>query len=120
MASTSILTFEWVVTGRPERGSDQGRLSFRNSTGVDDASETTASTGATIATPLVPPNNARFMVIIPPSTNHHGLRLTGSTSEVGLPLSSQGGSAVSITTGSSYLLYTTSSTAVTGIRLIWL
>lgn len=120
MASTSIVTLSWEIRGRPEGGSDQGKYTQRNSTGVDDAIETTATTLATAGASLVPPSNTKFMALIMPSTNKVPVRLSGSTAEAGIPLSSQGGSVVCVTTGTTYFVYTTSSTAVTGIRVLWL
>ena len=119
MPSTSILTFKWQIKGRPEGGSDQGSFVQRNSTGVDDALETTATTAMAVASSMVPPNNTRFMAIFPPSTNGLGLRLSGSTLEAGIPLSSHGMSLVCVTTGSTYYLWTTGSSAVSGVRVLW-
>jgi hypothetical protein len=120
--STSIVTFTWEVKGRPEGGSDQGRVTQRNSTGVDNEYETSAGVGIANAAPLVLSTNTRYTLIKPPSTCHAPLRLAGSTAESGIPLSSQGASVVCLvpsgtTTGSAYL-YTTATTAIQGIRVI--
>lgn len=119
MASTSILTYEWVVKGRPEGGSDHGKFTQRNSTGVDDAVETTATTAVGSAAAIVPPANTKFMGLIPPTTNKAPYRLTGSTSESGVPLSSRGFSFVCVTTGTTYFVFTTASTAVSGLRVLF-
>lgn len=108
----------------PASTADKARLhktiSIRasNTSGVEIVSETTAGLGLSGATLLTTPSTkAKFLVITPPSTNTEGLRFTGSTQETGIPLSSQGTCSISIVTATPYYLYTTGSSAVSGIRL---
>ena len=123
MPSTSKVTIETVVTGLPEGGSARSAYSFVNSTATRVALETTVNTGISSATTVSNPVDARTMILIPPSTNKSPYRISQSTAEVGIPLSSQGfyvGSIPPSTTPSTYFLYTTGATAIVGLRVIFL
>lgn len=110
MASTSKVIVETVVSGTPEMGSARSRFETVNSTGTRVALETTIATGISSATTLSNPVDARTLILIPLTTNTSPYRVSGSTSEVGVPLSSQGAAVFSVspsTTPSTWYLYTT-------------
>lgn len=119
MPSTAIVTISGTLTGRDEGGSDQFFIRLQNTSAASYDIQTTATTAQGSPTPLTPPSSAKFLLIEPPSTNRHGLRLTGSTAEAGIPLSSVDPSFFSITTGTFYL-YTTGTDPVPGIRTVFL
>lgn len=123
MASTSLVTIETVVSGLPEGGSARSRYTVTNSTATRVAFETTVNIGIASATTVSNPVNARTMILIPPSSNASPYRISQSTAEVGLPLSSRGFGVFSIppsTTPSTFFLYTTSTRAISGLRAIFL
>lgn len=115
----SRITIQGKITGRDEGASRTFLLKLTNSSGIGVSVETTATTGLTVATALAPPSTkALFLLVSPPSSNESPLRFSGSTAEVGIPLSSSDPSVFSIKQ-TTYYLYTTAASAVAGIRLNW-
>lgn len=123
MATTSKVIIETVVKGLPEGGSARSRYEQSNSSGVRVAIETTFGTGISSATTFSTPANARFMTIVMPTTNTNPWRLAMSTAEVGLALSSRGANVYCLSTestaGSTFYGYTTSTRAISGVRIIY-
>ena len=123
MPTTSKVVIDTLVTGSVEGGSANSHSVMKNSTGCRTAIETTFGVGVANATTFVSPPTAKFLTIIPPSSNASGWRLANSTAEVGLPMSSQGASLLSIvesTAGTTWFAYSTSTRAISGVRIIWL
>ena len=114
----SRVTIQGKITGRDEGASRTFLLRLQNSSGVGVSIETTATTSVATAQSLVPPTKALYLIIAPPSTNESPLRFTGSTSETGIPLSSSDPSVFSVTQ-TTYFLYTTAGSPVSGIRASW-
>lgn len=120
--TTSIVELLGSVTGMLEGGSVKFRSVVRNSTGVRETRELTIGSGISNATTIANPVDAKMMVIAVGDTNTAAYRISGTTSEVGIPCSSAGFIAVSIppsTAANTYHVYTTSTRAITGARLMF-
>lgn len=119
----SRVIIETLVTELPEGGSARSRHELVNSTGVSVAAETTFNTGVSSAASFSNPVNARVLLLFPPTTNTSPYRVSQSTAEVGLPFSSQGPAVLSIspsTVASTYYGWTTSTRAISGMRVLYL
>lgn len=118
----SKVTIETVVTNLPEGGSARSHFEQTNTTGVRVAVETTFGSGVSSATSWTTPPNARHMTIVLPTTNTNPWRLTASTAEVGVALSSHGASVYALpesTSGTQFFAYTTSTRAISGVRIVY-
>jgi hypothetical protein len=118
MSTTATVTISGTLTGRAEGGSDQFFIKLTNTSAASYDVQTTATTAQATATLLTAPTSAKFLLIEPPSTNRNGLRLTGSTAEAGIPLSSVDPTFLSIAS-SVYFVYTTGTDPVPGIRIVF-
>lgn len=79
---------------------------------------TTLSSAAASANSFVPPTNTRLMLIVPPSTNTDAIHLSGSTGEtIGAVLASTGASLLTITTGTTYYLFSTVAAGIPDVRV---
>lgn len=121
--TTSILEIVGKVTGLVEGGSATFRKKMTNSTGVREAREITVGAGIANATTISNPINARAMVLVVGSdTNASPWRISGSTSEVGVPLSSRGFAVFTIppsTVASTYYVYSGTTREITGVRVLF-
>lgn len=117
MASTAAFEIKGTVTGLPQ-GSESVSITITNSTSVGVTEITTLSSAAASANTFTPPTHSRLMLIQPPSTNTDAIHLAGSTSEtVGAVLSSTGASLLTITTGTTYYLYSTVAAGIPDVRV---
>lgn len=121
MSTTSKVIVRTVIKGTQEGGSAQAEYVMVNSTGCRVTIETTFGSGLSSATTFSTPTNAKFMTIIPPTSNAEPWRLAASTVEVGLAMSSQGASVFALSTASAttFYGYTTSTRAISGVRVIF-
>lgn len=122
MATTSKVIVRTIIKGTLEGGSAQSEYTQVNTTGTRVSVETTFGAGVASATTFSSPANARFMTIVLPTTNENSWRLTASTAEVGMALSSQGINVFALpdsTVGSTFYGYTTSTRAISGVRIIY-
>lgn len=122
MPSTSKVIIETLVKGLPEGGSARSRFEQTNTTGSRVTVETTFGTGISSATTFTSPVNARFLTIVLPTSNTNPWRLAATTAEVGLAMSSHGASVFCLpesTAGTEFVAYTSSTRAISGVRLIW-
>lgn len=120
MPTTSQVTVKTEVTGTG--GHSVVTHTQKNTTGVRYAIETTFGAGVANATTFSSPPNAKFMTIILPTSNESGWRLSISTAEVGLPMASQGASNLCLqdtTAGTTFYAYSTSTRAITKVRLLF-
>lgn len=84
--------------------------------------ETTFNTGVSSATTFSSPPNAKWVTISMPSDNTEPWRLTASTAEVGIAMSSHGASVLSLpgsTVGSTFYAYTTGTVSIPGVRIVF-
>lgn len=122
MATTSKVTIKTVVKGTLEGVSAQGEYVMVNTTGCRVIVETTFGAGVANATTFASPPTARFMQVTMPTSNTNPWRLTGSTAEVGLALSSQGTLVYALdesTAGTTFYGYTSSTRAISGVRITY-
>lgn len=119
MSATASITIQTTVNGLPEGGTDALKIELTNSSAHGSITVSTATTAVGTAPPIPIPSSGRFLIIIPTSTNTQPLRFTGTTSEVGVQVSSAGASLLSVVGGSTVHVYTTGTTAVPFRALIY-
>lgn len=105
-----------------EGGSVQNRTVMVNTTGSRVVAETTFGTGISSATSFRSPPNAKFLTIVMPSTNTNPWRMSATTAEVGLAMSSQGATVLTLpesSNGTEIFGYTSSTRAISGVRLVF-
>jgi hypothetical protein len=110
MASTASISILSTVTGLPEGGTDSLSIAASNSSAANTITYVQVTTAQGTATTFSMLSSAKFVLLIPPSTNTFPYRLTGSTAEVGLPLSSVDPAFLSLPGGTSFNVYTTAGT----------
>ena len=110
-----------TIRGLPEGGSANiGPYKMTNSTGSRVTIETTFGAGIANATTWSAPTNAKYMLIIMPTTNTNAWRLAGTTAEAGIAMSSRDPTLISISTlMTTYYGYTSSTRAISGVRIIF-
>lgn len=122
MPTTSKVVIKTIVKGTDLGGSLQGEHTMVNTTGCRVTVETTFGSGVSSATSFRSPPNARWMTVTMPSSNTNAWRLTADTAEVGLGLSSHGTNVYSLpesTAGTQFFGYTTSTRAISGVRITY-
>lgn len=117
MASTAEITLSGTISGLPEGGEDQLSITMTNTSAANSVTLYPVTTAQGTCTAFVTPSSAKFLIMIPPSTNTFNYRVTGSTAEVGLPLSSRGASFLPVQANTSAYFYTTGGTTFT-LRVI--
>lgn len=108
--ATAALTLAATVSGLPEGGTDSISFAISNSSAANTVTLKEVTTAQGLPTAVVMPSSAKFMLMIPPSTNTFSYRVTGTTAEAGILLSSRDGSFFSAPGGSSFYVYTTGGT----------
>lgn len=112
VATTAAIKITAAVSGKQQGGTDLFSLLIKNSSAVDAIANSTATTSLATATPISIPTSGHILIIIPNSTNTSPLRLTGSTSQAGIPVSSQGPSLLCLPGGTTVHVYTTGASEV--------
>lgn len=108
--STVVLRLIGSITGLPEGGSQDFSMTMSNSTGTYVGQDFTAATAQASGTSVNVPTGAKFMILVPPSTNTTPFRLAPSTASSGIGFSSRNFSVLAV--GSTvYTLWTTGTTA---------
>lgn len=120
--TTAKHTWEAEITGASEGGTDLINLQVTNTSAVYAIQHTTLTTNAiTGATTIsVLSSGVRQVYIVPPSTNLIPMRLGASTGDTTahISLHHSDPTIVSVTTLSTLVLWTTGSSAISGIRII--
>lgn len=112
MPTTAVIEIRASITGQLEGGSDFHSISVTNSSAVNSAVTSTATTAVGTATPISIPTSGHVLIILPNSTNTLPLRVTGSTAETGIAVTSRGPALLSLPGGTTVHVYTTGTTAV--------
>lgn len=119
MASTAALNITGTVTGLPT-GSETVNIALTNTTAVGSHIYTTLTSAGSSNTAVSfnAPPDARFCIIVPPSTNTQPIRFGDSTVSPGWLLSSGYASLFSIgSTASTFWLWSTGTNAVNGVQV---
>lgn len=108
--ATADITISSTVSGLPEGGGDYGSFSVTNTSAAVFQTILGVTTALGSALSIAIPTSGKFLLAIPPSTNPHPWRLTQSTSDTGILMSSQAPAFIGIPGGSSVHIYTTAGT----------
>lgn len=117
MASTATISVSGTIVGQAETGSMNFNVTVTNSSSPSLWSFVNASTSQGTATLIAVQSSANYLLLIPPSGNNLPYRLTQTTAEVGIEMSSQGVALLNVIGGANYFIYTTGSSAINHFRL---
>lgn len=113
MGATAAVTISATASGLPEGGIDQVSYSFTNTSAAAFRTILGVTTALGSALSVSLPSSGQMILAIPPSTNTFPWRLTQSTSDTGILMSSVGCAFLRVPGGSSVHFYTTAGTTFT-------
>lgn len=111
--ATAEITISSTVSGLPEGGGDYGSYTLRNTAAAVFQTILGVTTALGSAQSVSVPSSGRVIFAIPPSTNTFPWRVTQSTLDTGILMSSQLPCLLGVPGGSSVHFYTTGGTTFT-------
>lgn len=110
MGATAGVTLSATVSGLPEGGLELLSVSLCNTSAAFQARITELATSLTAPTTFVTPSSAQMFLAMAYATNQYPWRVTVSSAEAGIPVSSNGVFFCRSAGNTTYLLYTTAGT----------